>query len=104
MAKITATTYEKPAVAEMPNPFIEHVKQFADAGIDTAFKVEFEADDYKAEKLLIQKAVNSHGFSAREVLTNWTDEMQGKQPVKCTFVIRPARKRKADDAEQPAGE
>ena len=104
MAKITATTYEKPSVTEKLNPFIDHVKQFADAGIDTAFKVEFEADDYKAEKLLIQKAVNSHGFSAREVLTDWTDEKQGKQPVKSTFVIRPMRKRMADGAEQPVGE
>ena len=95
MAKLTAATYEKPTPAEKPNPFITHVKQYTDKGIDTAFAVEFEADDYKAEKLLIQKAVNAHGFSAREVQTTWDDEnpAEGNTPVTSTFLIRPARKR-----------
>lgn len=103
MAKLTAATYEKPTPAEKPNPFVDAVKQYTDKGVDTAFAVEFEADDYKAEKLLIQKAVNVHGFSAREVETSWDEDkpVSGKTPVKSTFVIRPARKRKgeADAAE-----
>lgn len=101
MAKLTATTYEKPTPAEKPNPFVDAVKQYTDKGIDTAFAVEFTADEYKGEKLLIQKAVNAHGFSAREVQTTWEDGQTGKTAVKSTFVIRPARKRKgeSDDAE-----
>lgn len=101
MAKLTATTYEKPAPVEAPNPFVDAVKQYTDKGLDTAFKVEFTADEYKAEKLLIQKAVNKHGFSAREVETSWTDELTGKAPVTSVFMIRPARKRKGEDAEAP---
>lgn len=96
MAKITATEYTKPVPAEKDNPFIEVVKPFAEKGIDTAFAVEFTADEYKAEKLLIQRAVNTHGFSAREVETTWDDELSGKSPVKSTFVIRPQRKRKGE--------
>lgn len=99
MAKLTATTYEKPTPAEKPNPFVDAVKQYTDKGIDTAFAVEFTADEYKAEKLLIQKAVNVHGFSAREVQTTWEDGQSGKTPVKSTFVIRPPRKRKDDGSE-----
>lgn len=102
MAKISATTYERPAVAEKANPFIEVVKQFTDQGIDTAFKVDFEARDYKAEKLQIQKAVNAHGFSAREVETTWDADAEytGDEGISSTFLIRPARKRKGEgDAE-----
>ena len=101
MAKLTATTYERPTPVEKPNPYTDHVKQFTDKGIDTAFAVETTADEYKADKLLIQKAVNVHGFSAREVQTTWEDGQSGKTPVKATFVIRPARKSKAAD-ESPA--
>lgn len=106
MAKLTATTYERPTPAEKPNPFLDHVKQFTDKGIDTAFAVEFEADEYKAEKLLIQKAVNAHGFSAREVKTTWNDEkpVSGKTAVHSTFVIRPARKSKGEATDTPEAE
>ena len=92
MAKITATTYTKPVPAEKDNPFVEVLKPFAEKGIDTPFAVEFTADEYKAEKLLIQRAANAHGFSAREVETNWDDELSGKSPVKSVFLIRPQRK------------
>ena len=101
MAQFKAAKYEKATPAEKPNPFVEVVKPFTDQGVDTAFTVTFEADDYKAEKLLIQKAVNVHGFSAREVESDWNDDepQTGKTPVHSTFLIRPARKRKADAAE-----
>lgn len=92
MAKFSETKYVPPVATERPNPFIDALKQYADKGIGTAFQAEFIADEYKAEKLLIQKAVNAHGFSAREVQTNWDDELSGKFPVKSTFLIRPARK------------
>jgi len=98
MAKITATTYVKPTPTEKDNPFVELVKPFAEKGIDTPFAVEFTADEYKAEKLLIQRAANVHGYSAREVETTWDDELSGKSPVKSTFLIRPQRKpRKGDE-------
>lgn len=98
MAKLSATTYERPAATERVNPFIEVVKQFTDQGIDTAFKVEFEARDYKAEKLQIQKAVNAHGFSAREVETTWDGDAEytGDEGISSTFLVRPPRKRKGD--------
>lgn len=100
MAKITATDYVKPTATEKDNPFVELVKPFAEKGVDTAFAVEFTADEYKAEKLLIQRAANVHGYSAREVESTWDDELSGKSPVKSTFLIRPQRKaRNADTAE-----
>lgn len=99
MAKITATDYVKPAPAEKDNPFVELVRPFAEKGIDTPFAVEFTADEYKAEKLLIQRAANVHGFSAREVKSTWDDELSGKSPVKSVFLIRPRRKARNADAE-----
>lgn len=96
MAKLTSATYEKPTPEEKPNPFIDAVKQYTDKGIDTAFAVESTAGEYKAEKLLIQKAVNAHGFSAREVETTWSDELEDGDAVKSTFLVRPARKAKAE--------
>jgi len=101
MAKITETVYEKPAPVETPNPFIDVVKPYTDKGIDTAFAVEFDAKDYKAEKLQIQKAVNTHGFSAREVQTTWDAdaEYKGDEPIKATFVIRPKRKARGESNE-----
>lgn len=108
MAKLTATTYERPTPSEKVNPYVDVVKQFTDKGIDAAFAVDFTADEYKAEKLLIQKAVNALGFSAREVKTTWAEGQSGKTPVKSTFVIRPARKSKdaaqAEQTEQAASE
>ena len=102
MAKLAPAKYVKPTPAEKPNPFVDAVKQYTDKGIDTAFSVEFTADEYKAEKLLIQKDVNVHGFSAREVETTWEDGQTGKTPVKSTFLVRPARKGKAEEADAPA--
>lgn len=98
MAQFKAASYEKTSPAEKPNPFIDVVKPYTDKGVDTAFAVTFDADDYKAEKLLIQKAVNANGYSAREVETDWNadDPQTGKTPVHSTFLVRPARKRKSD--------
>jgi len=106
MAQFSEAKYEKKAPAEKPNPFVNVVKPFTDKGVDTAFAVEFTADEYKGEKLLIQKAVNVHGFSAREVETTWNDEKPptGKTPVKSTFVIRPPRKRKGEGESESAAE
>ena len=105
MAKLTSAVYEKPAADEKPNPFLEPVKQYTDKGVDTAFAVEFDAKDYKAEKLQIQKAVNAHGFSAREVETNWDADAEytGNEPIKSVFVIRPKRKAKGE-GDTPAAE
>lgn len=99
MARLAPAEYTKPTPAEKPNPFVEAVRPFVEQGIDTAFAVEFEAKDYKAEKLLIQKAVNSLGFSTREVETTWDNENEptGKTAVKSTFLIRPPRKRKGSE-------
>jgi len=106
MAKLTPATYEKPVRDEAPNPFIDVVQPYTDKGIDTAFAVEFEAKDYKAEKLQIQKAVNAHGFSAREVVTNWDAdaEYKGNEAIKATFVIRPKRKARTGSADADAAE
>ena len=102
MAKIAASNYVKPAPVEKENPFIELVKPYTDKGLDTPFDVEFDADDYKAEKLQIQAAVNKHGFSAREYVTDYVED-SGQKSVKSTFLIRPMRKRKGvnvpDDAD-----
>lgn len=92
MAKITPTEYKRPVPAEKDNPFVEVIKPYAEKGIDTPFAVEFTADEYKAEKKLIQLAANAHGYSAREVETNWDDELSGKTPIKSIFLIRPQRK------------
>lgn len=100
MAKITATEYVKPTAAEAPNPFTDTVKEFADKGIDTAFAVTFTAAEYKAEKLLIQRAANTLGVTAREVQTTWDGEKEykGTEDVNSVFVIRPLRKRKGEGA------
>lgn len=97
MAKLTSATYSKPVPAEKENPYIEGVRQYTDKGIDTPFALETTADEYKADKLLIQKAVNVHGYSAREVETTFEDGQSGKTAVKSTFLIRPARKRKGSE-------
>lgn len=93
MAKLTESNYTKPAPVEKENPFLDAVKVYTDKGIDTAFNVEFDADDYKAEKLQIQAAARKHGFSAREVATDY-DESSSRKAVKSTFLIRPLRKGK----------
>ena len=96
MAKIAATTYNP---TEKANPFVEIVAPFVQAGIDSAFQVTFDEADYKREKLLIQKAVNELGASAREV-----ESEQGGEDgtVVSTFVIRP--KRKAGKDVEPAAD
>lgn len=99
MAKIVATTY---VPAEKANPFIEIVAPFVEAGIDTAFEVTFDEVDYKREKLMIQRAVNELGASAREVQCDARPEAG---TIGSTFVIRPQRKaRKAveHDSAEPA--
>lgn len=101
MAKLTSTTYTKPAPVEKENPFLDAVKGYTDKGVDTAFAVEFAAEDYAAEKLLIQRAVNAHGFSAREVQTDASDDKKGKDVIKSTFLIRPARKSKGEAESTP---
>jgi hypothetical protein len=97
MAKLAPATYEKPTTAEKPNPYVEGVKQYTDKGVDTAFQVTFDPGEYKSDKLLIQKAVNTHGFSAREVQTTYKDDDTVK--VTSTFLVRPLRKRKGDTHE-----
>ena len=98
MAKIVATAY---VPAEKANPFIEIVAPFVEAGIDTPFEVTFDEVDYKREKLMIQRAVNALGASAREVQC---DARYEAGTLSSTFVIRPQRKaRKAaehDSVEQ----
>jgi len=96
MAKLTESKYVPPVEA---NPFLDAVKVYTDKGIDTPFDVEFTAAEYRSEKLLIQKAARELGFSVREVVTTWDDELSGKAPVKSTFVVRPARKRKSGETE-----
>lgn len=104
MAKITATEYVKPTASEAPNPFVEIVQPFAEKGIDTPFKVEFTAEEYKGEKLLIQKAANTLGVTAREVETDWDadKEYKGNEAVTSVFLIRPQRKRKGETAQDSA--
>lgn len=92
MAKIIPSTYVKPVPAEKDNPFVELVKPFAAQGIDTPFDVVFDPKEYAAEKLLIQKAANVHGVSAREVEKPTEEQLAGKADVKSTFLIRPQRK------------
>ena len=105
MAKIVAATFVKPVPAEKANPYIEDLKPFAEAGVDTAFAIETTAAEYASEKLLIQKAMNAHGFSAREVVKP-DAELSGSSKVSATFLVRPQRKAKAEaeaaEAEQPA--
>lgn len=102
MAKITATEYTRPTPEAKDNPFVAMLEPFAEQGVDTPFAVEFAADEYKAEKKLIQLAANEHGFSAREVETDWDEELDQKT-VKSTFLIRPRRKpRTAKPAEADA--
>lgn len=99
MAKITATEYTPKTKAEAPNPFIDALKPFADAGVDTAFRVEFDAGKYNTEKLQIQRAMNEHGFSAREVEVERDGEGDDAPILSATFVVRPPRKRKAKAAD-----
>lgn len=94
MAKLAATTYVKPVAEEKPNPYIDGVKEYTDRGVDTPFKVTFDPGEYKAEKLLIQKAVNVHGFSAREVETTYNGDDTAR--VTSKFLVRPLRKRKGE--------
>lgn len=101
MAKLTESNYVKPVPAEKENPFLDAVKVYTDQGVDTAFNVEFAADDYNAEKLQIQAAARTHGFSAREVASDF-EEGSGRKTVKSTFLIRPPRKSKAANGETPA--
>lgn len=104
MAKITASTYTRPVPEAKDNPFVEVLKPFAEKGIDTPFAVEFDGVDYKTEKKLIQLAANEYGFSAREVETDWDDEIEQKT-VKSTFLIRPKRApRGSKKSEAPATE
>lgn len=88
------TKYERPEREEAPNPFIDVVKPFTDLGVDTAFPVTFDADNYNKEKLQIQKAVNAHGYSAREVERQGDPEKD--KTITSTFVIRPKRKSKGE--------
>lgn len=109
MAKFKPATYTRPAPVEKDNPFVEHLRPFAEKGIDTAFEVETTAAEYKADKIQIQKAVNILGFSAREVENTWDDELapsyEGSEKITAKFLIRPRRKAKGEgDAEQPAAE
>jgi hypothetical protein len=102
MAKLSATTYEKPVQEEKPNPYIDGVKEYTDKGVDTPFKVTFDPGEYKSDKLLIQKAVNAHGFSAREVATTYADDDTVR--VTSTFLVRPLRKRKGENQVADSGE
>lgn len=102
MAKIVAATYTRPAPVEKENPYVDDLKPFAEQGIDTAFAIETTADNYAAEKLLVQKAMNVHGFSAREVVKP-DEELSGNAKVSATFLVRPQRKAKSE-SEQPAAE
>ena len=103
--KIAASKYVRPTADEKPNEYIPLVKQFTDQGIDTAFEITTTAGEYAADKLLIQKAVNAHGFSARVVVApEIDDETDEKASVKATFVVRPARKpREPREKAQPEG-
>lgn len=91
MAKLKETTYEKPAASAKPNPFLEIVAPFTNKGVGTAFAVEFDAADYKREKLQIQQAVKAQGYSAREVETDYKPDSVAEK-VHSTFLIRPERK------------
>lgn len=97
MAKVTKAEYIRPASVEAHNEYIEILRPYAEAGEDTAFKVEFDSHaDYRATKLKIQKAMNTLGFTARQVATTFTEDGDPEAPVESTFLVRPARKAKGD--------
>lgn len=95
-----AIKYERPAREEAPNPFVEPIKAYTDQGIDTAFPVSFNSDEFAKEKLLIQKAANVHGYSVREVSRDGDPDKDAKVTV--TFVVRPKRKSKGENVDASA--
>lgn len=91
MTIIHEVSYTQPSKTEKPNPYIESLRPFADQGVDAAFAVETAKP--AVDKILIQKALNAHGFSARAV-----DVLKAAdtETVTITFLVRPLRKRKGD--------
>lgn len=87
--RIKIVEYVAPAKAEAPNPFVADLDGIQ---VGQAFAIDTTVKAYKSEKLLIQRAANILGFSAREVQKPDTDGLTDDDKVTMTFLARPARK------------
>ena len=94
--KVTEATYTRPVAETTVNPeVLKMVAPFAQKGIDTAFAVETTKAEAAVDKAKIQVAVNSLGYTAREVDKLAEDDFKAlddSADVTLTFVIRPKRK------------
>lgn len=94
--KVTEATYSRTVAETTVNPeVLKLVQPFAEKGIDTAFAVETTKAEAAADKAKIQVAVNSLGYTAREVDKLAEDNFKAlddSADVTLTFVIRPKRK------------
>lgn len=94
--KITPAEYSRPVAEKVIDPeVVKLVSPFAQKGIDTAFAVETTKADAAADKAKIQAAVNSLGYTARQVdalAEDVFESLEDDADVTLTFVIRPKRK------------
>lgn len=110
--KIKPAEYTKPVAepkAKSADPeVVALVTPLVERGIDTAFSVDTTKASAAADKAKIQVAVNSLGFTAREVEKLDEDTLKSLEDdadVTLTFVVRPKRKPRGSQGEDaPASE